>query len=92
MSKAKIVRLNLILATPKSVVELKQIATRLTKTPGIDKLEQIFPDAAIPILAAMCMAYVQSSKVDSVLKSLLADSDVKSAQIAPLRKVQKRKR
>lgn len=92
MSKAKTVRLNLALSVPKTVEELKQIIIRLSKTPGVEKIEQVFPDAQIPILTAMCMVYVQPQKVDSVLKALLADSDVKSAHIIPKRKVQKRRK
>lgn len=92
MAKAKTVRLNLILATPKTVEELKQIVVRLAKTPGVIKIEQIFPNMVLPGLAALCAVKANVSKVAAVMTILGNDSDVKSVQTAPLRKARKRKK
>ena len=92
MSRVKTIKLNLILSTPKTVVELKQIVVRLTKTPGVVKIEQIFPNMILPGLAALCTVKADVSKVAAVMTTLGNDSDVKSVQITPPREPKKKSR
>ncbi len=105
MGRIKTIQLNLVLATHKTVAELKQTAIRLSKIQGVVKLEQVFPDDQIPILARICLTKVQASKfaavmtilnndpdVKYVIKNTKADPSIKLVQISPLRFAQKRKR
>lgn len=60
--------------------------------PGVIKAEQVFPDENDPRLAAMYLVKVEASHANDVIESLKLKPDVKSVQVAPLRKAQKRKK
>lgn len=72
---------------------LKEIATveatidRLLEITDIIKIEQVFPSADEPDLLNLYLATVQHLKIDSTLKQISADSNVKDAWIHPPRKL-----
>lgn len=60
---------------------------RLINISGIKKIECVFPDASEPDLMNLFTAKVKKSKLNSALKELSADKNVKEAWIHPPRKL-----
>jgi len=86
MGRMKTVKVNLLFKPP---ALLAKTIARLSKIPGVIKIEQAFPGETDPILRTFCIARVKTSDVYSVTQKLFKDHDVKSFRIAPLRKAQK---
>ncbi|MDP1688819.1 MAG: hypothetical protein Q8L47_01670 [bacterium] len=63
---------------------------RLFEIPGIHGIEQVFPGTEDPELENLFIARVRKSKLDSALKQVSADPNVKDAWIHPPRKLFKR--
>lgn len=90
--RAKTVTLNLRLKNKTSFPAKLVLVAYLYHIPGVIKVEQVFPDEDDPRLAALYLVKVEASKVDAVMAALKTDPDVKSVQISPLYKAQKRKK
>lgn len=60
---------------------------RLSRIPGVTKIERLFPDETDPELAALYTTEAYPSSIDAALKQIAADPDVEFAELPTRRKL-----